>query len=321
MADRVLVIAGPTGSGKSTLALDAAEDVRRHHHQRRQHAGLPRAARADRAADASGRSAGAAPPLRRPVGRASDARPAAGSAWRGPRSTRLAAAGRLPIVVGGTGLYLTALMKGLAEVPEVPAAVRAEAQALHAALGGEALPRPAGSAAIPVLRRACRPATRQRLIRAYEVACATGRPLVRLADSGTGVRPPASMRFLTVLLLPPRAALYAALDARFERDAGGRRPRGGRGAAGDGPRSGPAGDEGGGRSRTCRPPPRRVCPLDAAAASAKQATRRFAKRQMTWLRHQLDADHVVFEQYSERITAENIFTYSSDPVDRRGLSD
>ena len=47
-------------------------------------------------------------------------------------------AGRLPIVVGGTGLYLRALALGLAPVPDIPQAVRQKALALHRALGGAA---------------------------------------------------------------------------------------------------------------------------------------------------------------------------------------
>lgn len=49
------------------------------------------------------------------------------------------AAGKLPIVVGGTGLYIRALTHGLAPVPEIPDAVRAEARALLAREGAEAL--------------------------------------------------------------------------------------------------------------------------------------------------------------------------------------
>ncbi|MGH7124901.1 MAG: tRNA (adenosine(37)-N6)-dimethylallyltransferase, partial [Stellaceae bacterium] len=45
--------------------------------------------------------------------------------------------GRLPVVVGGTGLYLKALLRGLAPVPEIPAEVRRAARALHGEIGGE----------------------------------------------------------------------------------------------------------------------------------------------------------------------------------------
>ena len=61
--------------------------------------------------------------------------------------------------------------------------------------------------------------------------------------------------------------------------------------------------------------------LEAATAAAQQATRRFAKRQMTWLRHQVTADAVFFEQYSERIRRRNLCVYSPAALDRRPLSD
>jgi tRNA dimethylallyltransferase len=48
--------------------------------------------------------------------------------------------------------------------------------------------------------------------------------------------------------------------------------------------------------------------LEEACNAARKATRNFAKRQWTWLRHQLDSDQQVFEKYSERIS-ENMFSF------------
>jgi tRNA dimethylallyltransferase len=101
--------------------------------------------------------------------------------------------GRLPVVVGGTGLYLRALIEGLAPVPEIPGTARAAAAADYDRLGGEAFAErlaaldPISAAEIP-------PGNRQRMIRAMEVARATGRPLSRVKRAphrGGLSRPPA----------------------------------------------------------------------------------------------------------------------------------
>ena len=204
--------------------------------------------------------------------------------------TTARAAGRLPILVGGTGMYLKALTEGLAPVPEVPATVTAEATALYDRLGGGAFAEvlaehdPGAADALP-------PGDRQRLIRAYAVVQATERTLADWQnDAPTGSALDA--RFTTVLVLPPRDALYAACDARFTAmlDAG-------------------AMDEV--RALLAReldpslPAMRAVgvrelgavirgeMPLDQAADKARQATRNYAKRQLTWFRHQLTPDVTV----------------------------
>ena len=122
-----------------------------------------------------------------------------------------AAAGRLPIVTGGTGLYLHALQHGLSPIPDVPEPVRAAARALHAGIGGLALHR------LLVERDAAtaeqlRPSDTQRLIRAWEVLEATGQGL---AAWRRNVPPVEGLSFLPLVLLPPRPWLYARCDARL----------------------------------------------------------------------------------------------------------
>lgn len=121
----------------------------------------------------------------------------------------------LPIVVGGTGLYLRALRDGLSEIPPVPDAIRARVRAeaegvaspdLHAALARRD---PEDAARL-------RPTDRQRILRALEVLAATGRPLA--AFQGTrSPGPLAGRRCLAVFLAPDREALREAIDRRFER--------------------------------------------------------------------------------------------------------
>ena len=89
------------------------------------------------------------------------------------------AAGRVPILVGGTGLYFKALTQGLSNVPPVPAEIRAAVRARldtegPAALHAELARRDPASAAL-------KPGDRTRIARALEVLEATGRPLIPMA--------------------------------------------------------------------------------------------------------------------------------------------
>ena len=188
------------------------------------------------------------------------------------------------IVVGGTGLYLSALLHGLAPVPEVPASVRKAARARLAELGPPAFH--AELAGLdPVMAARLRPTDRQRLLRAYEVVVATGRSLAAWQEA-----PPRRIGLpaqrLGLALAPPRAALYERIERRL-------RAMIERGAL----------DE-------LRALHRRALKadlpllkavavpellayvagrldLDTALAQAITETRRYAKRQLTWLRHQL----------------------------------
>src|SRR5512144_3283938 len=171
----VLIVGGPTGSGKSALALDAAEafagtvinaDSMQVYRELRVLTARPSPSDEARVPH---RLFGVLPAAER----------CSAGNWLGLAQAEIVTArnaGRLPIVVGGTGLYLKALSQGLAEVPPVPAAIRAEAEALYAEIGGEAFRRelarvdPQGASRLP-------PTDRQRFVRAYEVARATGRPL------------------------------------------------------------------------------------------------------------------------------------------------
>ena len=124
------------------------------------------------------------------------------------------AAGRLPILCGGTGLYLLSLTEGLSAVPPVPEAARAEARGLLAALGAPAL-HARLAAADPETAAGLRPGDGQRVARAWEVWRGTGRGLAAWRREGAHTGP-APWRFAAILLAPPRAALRAAIEARFD---------------------------------------------------------------------------------------------------------
>lgn len=115
--------------------------------------------------------------------------------------------GERPIVVGGTGLYLTALTQGLAEIPPVPEAVRARAATLtREAMLADLDPRT--RARIDTLNPA-------RVRRAWEVATATGRPLADWQDDPAPPLLPLS-ETLPLLVEAPRDALGPRIARRFD---------------------------------------------------------------------------------------------------------
>jgi tRNA dimethylallyltransferase len=124
------------------------------------------------------------------------------------------AAGRLPILCGGTGLYPLSLTEGLSAVPPVPEAARAEARGLLAALGAPALHARLAAADLETAA-GLRPGDGQRVARAWEVWRGTGRGLAAWRREGAHTGP-APWRFAAILLAPPRAALRAAIEARFD---------------------------------------------------------------------------------------------------------
>ncbi len=300
---QVLIVAGPTCSGKSALALDIAlrfggtvinADSMQVYRELRVLTARPSAEDEARAPH-------------RLYGVVSAEEEFSAVRWRERALEEIAAAtsqGRLPVVCGGTGLYFKALTEGLSPIPDIPQAVRravrdrfegASADAVHRALqtvDHEAAGR------LP-------PQDRQRLLRALEVFEATGRSLVSW-QRAPAEGPPPGMIFHTILLEPPRAALYAACDARFRKMV----------AAGvleevaalralDLDPLRPAMKALGMRSLLDHLAGR--CDLETAVAAAQQATRNYAKRQGTWFRHQIVAQTMVNEQYSEKL-ADEIFS-------------
>ncbi len=143
------------------------------------------------------------------------ATPATAAWWRDAALAAIEAArmaGRLPILCGGTGLYLRALTEGIADVPPIPPEARAEARRLLAAAGPEALH--ARLAALdPDTASRLRPSDSQRLARAYEVAIGTGRGLAAWQRETPR---PAPLRCSAILIDPPPAALRPAIAARFD---------------------------------------------------------------------------------------------------------
>jgi len=207
-----LLIAGPTASGKSALALAIAErfggtvinaDSMQVYRELRIITARPTPAEEARVPH-----------------RLYGVRPATEAAsvawWRGEALDAMAAvraAGRLPVLCGGTGMYFAALTQGLSDIPPVPEAAREEARRLLADEGPGAL-HGRLAAQDPDTAARLRPSDSQRIARAWEVWRGTGRGLAAWqAAGGTG---PAPWRFAAILLDPARAELRAAIAARWD---------------------------------------------------------------------------------------------------------
>lgn len=209
---RALIVAGPTASGKSALALDIAERVG----GTIINADSMQVYRELRILTARPTPQEEACVPHRLYGIRSAADPGSAAWWRGEALAAMAdavAAGRLPILTGGTGLYFAALTDGLAEIPPVLPQARAEARALLAELGAAALH--ARLVAVdPATAAALNPNDGQRVARAWEVWHSTG---AGLASWQMQHGLPAPYRFAAILLDPPREDLRAAIATRFQR--------------------------------------------------------------------------------------------------------
>lgn len=285
----VIVIAGPTASGKSALGLAVAEafggtivnaDSIQVYRELEILSARPGPAELARAPH-------------RLYGVLSAAERCSAARWRALALDEIAAAqgaaqgaSRLPVLVGGTGLYLRALLDGLSPIPDIPAEIRAAALGRMAALGAPAFHAELGRRD-PAMAARLAPADRQRLVRAWEVLEATGRSLADwqrepavAAGEGPALAP------LCFVLEPPRPALYAACDARFRAmvDAG---------ALAEAERLARLGLDPNLPAMKAVGVPELIAhlrgemALEPAIAAAQQATRRYAKRQLTWFRHQM----------------------------------
>lgn len=124
----------------------------------------------------------------------------------------IAASGRIPLLVGGTGLYFRALGRGLSDLPTTDPEVRAEVAAAAREHGWEALH--AELAALdPKAAARIHPNDPQRIGRALEVIRQTGQPLSELQGRAQADLP---YRLLKIALLPDRAVLHARIAERFD---------------------------------------------------------------------------------------------------------
>ncbi len=206
--------------------------------------------------------------------------------WLGEAADAIAAVraeGRVPIVVGGTGLYLAALTQGLSTMPPVPDEVRTRwraAQATHDAPALHAML----VARDPEMAARLRPSDPQRIVRALEVVDATGRSLAAWQAQKSPPVLPVRPGVPAYVVAPPRDLLRRRIAERFALMV----------------EEGGAGEAAALAARALDPAlpvmkaigvaelaaaARGEMSLEAAAAAAVTATRQYAKRQDTWFRH------------------------------------
>ncbi len=212
------------------------------------------------------------------------------------------AAGALPILVGGTGLYIRTLLDGIAPVPPIDPAVRAAVRAMPVAQAWQALTREDPD-------RATRlgPADAVRIARALEVVRSTGRPLAAWqADRAGGIVD--TIALSACVLMPDRAWLYARCDQRFAAmwHAGAIdevRALLARDLDADLPVMRAIG------VREIRAYLAGQSDAAQAVAAGQQATRNYAKRQYTWLRHQTPPGwpRLAYENYSDKADIAGLF--------------
>ncbi len=205
---RVALIAGPTASGKSALALALAEKHRGtviNADSMQVYADL-RILTARPSEEEEARAP------HRLFGHIDGAEACSAARWAAEARAAIAeahAADRLPILVGGTGLYLRTLIDGIAPIPEIDPAIRADVRALPVAEAHAAL-----TLADPAAAARLSPTDTTRVARALEVVRATGRTLAAWQDRREGGIGDA-VRLAALILLPDRDWLGARIDRRF----------------------------------------------------------------------------------------------------------
>ena len=193
------------------------------------------------------------------------------------------ARGKTPILVGGTGLYFKALTQGLAKIPQPDEQAVAEAQSILDEQGIAAL-RARAEQLDPAASQRVLGDDPQRLLRIVGVALGTGKPISVWQRETKPVLPRGTWRGMA--LLPKREAVYAKINARFAhmvKNGGLEEARRVRalGLAADLPAMKAIG------LRELTAHLDGELSLDAAIETAMRETRRFAKRQFTWIRGQM----------------------------------
>ncbi len=289
-----IMIAGPTASGKSQLALDLAGKI---------DGEIINADSMQLYADLSVLTA-------RPTQADLDAAPhhlygvidaahrASVAEWlrlAAEAMARVIQRGKMPIIIGGTGMYLDAAVKGIAPIPDVPVPVHNTCSDRFKEIGGASF-RAELAAYDPVIAERLDDGDSQRLIRAMGVVVASGIPLSQwqaAPHQGALAGTP-----LKLAMLPPRDIIYYRIDSRFDmmlkngaldevralqvRDLDPSLPA--MKALGVKPLADTLGG---------------AMSLERAAYLSKRDSRHYAKRQMTWLRNNYNANYTLNEKLSE----------------------
>ena len=297
-----IMIAGPTASGKSQLAVDLACQL---------DGEVINADSMQLYADLSILTARPSPAEMKDIphhlyGVLDGGHRASVAAWlelAATAMTAIRARGKMPIIIGGTGMYLDAAVNGIAPIPDVPATIHEDCMALFDAIGGAAF-RQKLALHDPLVASRLADGDRQRLIRAMGVFNATGIALGQFQqaehEGALAGRP------VKIAMLPLRDVLYARIDARFDVML-----------------------EQGAMDEVRQLMSRQLDPslplmkalgvtalkavleqemtVDEAAYIAKRDSRHYAKRQMTWLRNNYNAQITLNTKLSESFM-ESIFS-------------
>ncbi|MCC9620166.1 tRNA (adenosine(37)-N6)-dimethylallyltransferase MiaA [Thalassospira sp. MA62] len=295
--DPVVIVSGPTASGKSALALDLAEafngvvinaDSMQVYKELRVLSARPDESETARAPH-------------RLYGVLSGREACSAGKWRDMAMAEIAtchANGQLPIITGGTGMYLNALTEGIAPIPDVPAAIRDQVTRELAEIGHDAFfaklqeEDPETAANLDA-------SNTQRLIRAAEVFAHTGRGLASWHKEPV-TRPPERMAFKKLCYMPPRDILYDRCNRRFDlmiKQGAIDEVRGL--MAQNLPDTAPVMKAVGVRELAAYLAGE--TDLETAKMKSQRETRRYAKRQLTWFRHQMLSKEIIDAQYSESL--------------------
>lgn len=142
--------------------------------------------------------------------------PCSAGTWRqmvDPVITEVLNAGKTPMIVGGSGLYIKALTEGLSPIPDVPDEIRRKAVALQKELGNPAFHEELARRD-PVMAARFHPFHTARLVRAWEVLEATGKSLAEW-QKGDRLAPPDDWNFEIEIIIPERSVLHQRCNDRF----------------------------------------------------------------------------------------------------------
>ena len=285
---KAVIICGPTGSGKSSLALNLAEkfkgviinaDSVQIYREIKVLSGRPTS---DDYRQAPHRLYGVMSILK----------PCTLGIWRKMALETIKAcdlSGHLPIICGGTGLYIKFLLNELSPIPDIPPSIKLEAREKLEKLGNENF-RELLLKNDPVSAYQIKLGDTNRLLRAWEVFTATTKPLSYWHEQSreTGSKD----KFFKVCLMPKREVLYSKCDKRFL----------------DFVELGAIEEAEALNFITASPelPASKTLgllelikytkgelELNEAIEQAQRTTRRYAKRQLTWFRHQFDEDFLI----------------------------
>ena len=221
---------------------------------------------------------------------------------------RLLGEGKLPILCGGSGLYLRTLMQGIAAIPEAPPELRLQANEEWLSMGADAF-RTRLAEIDPAIVSRLKTGDRQRHVRAWEVWAATGTPLSVWQD---GKAEPAPWAFVSLLLSPDRGWLRRRIEMRFDAMLAGGVLVEVRAVFDR--QSDPVwpGLKAHGAPELFRHF-RGELSLDDARRIAIDHTRQYAKRQMTWFRHQMTPGLVLDPMTDQALGASEKFLDKSEP--------